>query len=109
MSALQEKFDQTLSRADELLRERVRREELELERQDATDRVRARVKARENAEARRAMTTVSAASASRRPRQSMTKRPQPIAEGCSTGWRGSSRPVTNWRKFALTMSPRRQS
>ena len=53
MSALQEKFDQTLSRADELLRERVRREELELERQDATDRVRARVKARENAEARR--------------------------------------------------------
>lgn len=53
MSAVQEKFDQTLSRADELLRQRLSREAAELERQDADDRVKALVRAREHAEARR--------------------------------------------------------
>ena len=35
MSALQSRLDDTLSRADEILRDRLRREEAELERQNA--------------------------------------------------------------------------
>jgi hypothetical protein len=52
-SSAQARFDETLSRADAVLRERLKREEEALERQDAADRVRARVRARENHEAKR--------------------------------------------------------
>jgi hypothetical protein len=53
MAALQERMNETLSRADDLLRQRLQREAAELERQDADDRVKALVRAREHAEARR--------------------------------------------------------
>jgi hypothetical protein len=53
MSAIQAKFDDTLSRADDLLRERLRREEAELARADAASADAARAKARDDAEKRR--------------------------------------------------------
>ena len=53
MSAAQQRFDQTLSRADDLLRERLRREEQELARQDASLEEARRQRQRANAEERR--------------------------------------------------------
>ena len=53
MSAVQARFDETLSRADDLLRERLRREEQELARQDASLEEARRQRQRANAEARR--------------------------------------------------------
>ena len=53
MSAVQQRFDDTLSRADDLLRERLRREEQELARQDASLEEARRQRQRANAEARR--------------------------------------------------------
>jgi hypothetical protein len=52
-SSAQARFNETLSRADDLLREKLRREQEELERQDAADRIEDRVRARENVERRR--------------------------------------------------------
>jgi hypothetical protein len=53
MSAVQARFDETLRRADDLLRERLRREEQELARQDASLEEARRQRQRANAEARR--------------------------------------------------------
>jgi hypothetical protein len=53
MSAVQQRFDDTLSRADDLLRERLRREEQELARQDASLEEARRQRQRAKAEARR--------------------------------------------------------
>jgi hypothetical protein len=53
MSAVQRRFDDTLSRADDLLRERLRREEQELARQDASLEEARRQRQRANAEERR--------------------------------------------------------
>jgi hypothetical protein len=53
MSAVQERFNATLSRADDLLVERLRREEAELARADAARADAARAKARDDAEKRR--------------------------------------------------------
>jgi hypothetical protein len=53
MSAVQARFDETLSRADDLLRERLRREQAELERQDAEREREAVEKARADSERRR--------------------------------------------------------
>ena len=56
-SSAQARFNETLSRADDLLREKLRREQEELERQDAAERIDARVRARENVERRRLIAT----------------------------------------------------
>jgi hypothetical protein len=53
MSAVQQRFDDTLSRADDLLGERLRREEQELARQDASLEEARRQRQRANAEERR--------------------------------------------------------
>ena len=53
MASAQQKFDETLSRADTILAERLRREEAELEKQDAERMMAARTRQRENADARR--------------------------------------------------------
>ena len=53
MSAVQARFDETLNRADDLLRERLRREEQELARQDASLEEARRQRQRANAEERR--------------------------------------------------------
>jgi hypothetical protein len=50
MSSAQARFDATISRMDALLDERVRREQAQLERDAAADRVQARVQARADAE-----------------------------------------------------------
>jgi hypothetical protein len=52
-SSAQARFDETLSRADDILRQRLSREAAELERQDAEQMMAARARQRENAEARR--------------------------------------------------------
>ena len=58
MSAVQQRFDQTLSRADDLLRERLHREEQELARQDASLEEARRARMREHAEQRRVIAGV---------------------------------------------------
>ena len=99
MSALQNRFDDTLSRADALLRERLRREEAELARQDASLEEARRVRAREHAEARRQIAGVYddafRSFGTRFLRRSMMKRHRGIAHGCLIGLCVACRKGTN--------------
>jgi hypothetical protein len=113
MAALQNRLDETLSRADEVLRQRVRREELaEAEEARAREAAR-RQRQRDNAESRRVIAeTYADAYASfgvEVPAPADDEGRRRTAVACTTAWRASCQPAMTLRTFAPTISAVRPS